>query len=390
MKILLFSLESINNAGDEILRVTTEYLINDVSKDSVIALMQLTPRWKDISGLSRIYWIVGTSLRKISKLIPFSNLSYRVRNIAYVISYKRLFKSKISKVEKVILPIGMLKYSTQNFSYVFHLIISLCDSFRIPVLMSAMSPEKDNCKDWRFRQLVSAVNLPSVKMITTRDGQKGVDIIKSAYLSRDIYCDYVGDPALWIPEVYNVSHEKEYTSSPLIGINVVRKGIFSDYNKSYSDEELQNIYIELIQLIESKGWRWKLFCNGMKRDWYVVQQLASVLNVSQEKIADLPRNGKELVKIISQFDIIFGARLHACLTSVSLGIPVIGFIWDDKLKYFSETMGISHFFFQPQDMTADKIISRMEEALEYNFDYENRDKYKQKTKESIKTFLVSM
>ena len=387
MKILLFSLESINNAGDEILRVTTEYLINMVCKDSDIHLMQLTPRWKDIRGINRILWIVGTILRKSSKLIPLANLSFKVRNIAYVIAYKRLFKKEISNVEKVILPIGMLKYSTQNFSYVFYMITSLCGKYGRPVLMSGMSPERGNTDDWRYLQLVKAVNALSVTMITTRDGQDGVRIIKNEYLKRDIPCDYVGDPALWVPETYRNKYSRAESVTPLVGINIIRKDIFDDYNKSLSDKDLVGIYRDLITELDKRGWKWKLFCNGMKRDWKVIQELKSMLNISKDKICKVPRTGDEFVWMITQFDVVFGARLHSCITSVSLGIPVVGFIWDDKLKFFSETMKISQFFFCPSDMTAQKIVAKMDEALSYNFDFENRDKYKLKTKESIRMFM---
>lgn len=43
--------------------------------------------------------------------------------------------------------------------------------------MSAMSVEKPNDKDYRFKQVVRAVNYPCVEEITTRDGKK--DLIVS-------------------------------------------------------------------------------------------------------------------------------------------------------------------------------------------------------------------
>lgn len=98
-------------------------------------------------------------------------------------------------------------------------------------------------------------------------------------------------------------------------------------------------------------------------------------------------DGKAFVEMISNFEVVFGARLHACITSVAIGVPVVGFIWENKLKYFSETMGISQFFFQPKDMTAERIINRMEEAMQFDFDFRNKERYKQKTKESFIKFI---
>ena len=385
--ILLFSLESINNAGDEILRVTTEYLIKQVSTCKIIRI-QLRPGKGDLHGLNRLCWFLGAILRKLSKFIVIPDLSYRLRNLGYIVAYNRVFQKTVKEADKVILPIGMLKYSTQDFSYVFNLITSICSKFGKPVLMSGMSPEVENLNDWRYKQLVNAVNASSVKMITTRDGQKGVDVIMSQYLSRAIPCDFVGDPALWIPETYNVKRCKTKSSLPTIGINIIRNGIFEDYNKSFTDDKLFVLYSELIRQLDEKRWGWKLFCNGIKSDWKVIERIASMLNIQAERICPIPQNGEEFVKMISHFDAVFGARLHTCITSVSLSIPVVGFIWDDKLKYFSETMGISQFFFQPSEMTAEKIVAKLEEALDYNYDFENRDNYKQKTKESIRHFLM--
>lgn len=389
MEVLLFSLESINNAGDEILRTTTEFIIGSCKTNCNISSVQLMPMWKDVQGLSKVSWTLGTFIRKCSKLIPFHNMSYRIRNAAFVIAYKNIFQRQIKNADKVILPIGMLKYSTQNFSYVFYMITSLCSKYGKPVLMSGMSPEKGKADDWRYQQLVNAVNAPSVKMITTRDGEGGVRIIMNEYLQRDIPCDYVGDPALWIPETYRINHKSERASTPIVGINIIRKGIFKDYNKSLSDDGLMDIYIGLIAELNKRGWKWKLFCNGIRRDWEVVQELKSRLSIPDDKICKVPQNGDEFVRMITQFDAVFGARLHSCITSVSLGIPVAGFVWDDKLKYFSETMGISQFFFNPSDMTAIKVSVALEQAMEYDFNFPNRDRYKQKTKESIIKFIES-
>lgn len=384
--VLLFSLESINNAGDEILRVTTEYLIKQISSCRILRI-QLKPRKEDMHGLNRLCWYLGTILRKISKFIPNLNLSYRVKNLGYVVAYNELFKTTIKEVDKVILPIGMLKYSTQDFSYVFNMITSICSKLGKPVLMSGMSPEIENNNDWRYKQLVSAVNESSVKMITTRDGQKGVDIILSQYLKRAIPCDYVGDPALWIPETYNLKRCIKKAYPPTIGINIIRNGIFKDYNKSFTDDELFELYSELIRLLDEKGWSWKVFCNGIKSDWKVIEHIASVLNIQTDRICPIPQNGNEFVNMISHFDAVFGARLHTCITSVSLSIPVVGFVWDDKIKYFSETMGIERFFFHPSNMTAEIVVNALESAMTFKIDVSNRERYKQKTLESIHNFI---
>lgn len=388
-KILLIALESINNVGDEILRETTECILRSSLPVNVeIQTAQLKPAFSYIKKNYKLSWLVSVVILKLMISLRLRHC-FRIKNFVYIIAYKKYFEERIKNTDYIILPVGMLKYSTQDFSYVFHLINKLATKYGKSVLMSAMSPQKADDKDWRYHQLVETVNMSSVKMITTRDGQKGVDIIRKDYIRRDITCDYVGDPSLWIPDCYGVEQKKkrEVMERPHVGINIIREGIFDDYNKSFTDERLFQLYVQLIELINAKGWRWSVYTNGMASDWLVLRKLQQHIGFSDEHITSQYTSAKDYVTKISEFDVVFGARLHACITSVAIGVPVVGFIWENKLKYFSETMGISQFFFQPKDMTAERIINRMEEAMQFDFDFRNKEIYKQKTKESFIKFI---
>ncbi len=388
-KILLIALESINNVGDEILRETTECILKSSLPVNVeIQTAQLKPAFSYIKKNYKLSWLVSAVILKLMISLRLRHC-FRIKNFVYIIAYKKYFEERIKNTDYIILPVGMLKYSTQDFSYVFHLINKLATKYGKSVLMSAMSPQKADDKDWRYHQLVETVNMPSVKMITTRDGQKGVDIILKDYLRRDIICDYVGDPALWIPECYDIEQKKNrgVIGKPYIGINIIREGIFDDYNKSFTDEKLFQLYVHLIDLVNAKGWRWAVYTNGMASDWVVLRKLQQHIGFSEEHIIPQYTSAKDYVTKISEFDAVFGARLHACITSVAIGVPVVGFIWENKLKFFSETMRISQFFFNPQDMTAEKIVNKIEEAMQFDFDFRNKERYKQKTEESFKRFI---
>ena len=387
--ILLIALESINNVGDEMLRATTEHILRSSLPDNVkIEVAQLKPSLSFIKENYKFSWFVSALINKIRNKFRLTH-SYRIKNLIYKIAYKGYYEDRIKTSDYIILPVGMLKYSTQDFGYLFHIVNKLATKHGKPVLMSAMSPQNANEMDWRYHQLVEAVNMPSVKMITTRDGQKGVNIIRKDYLRRNIICDYVGDPALWIPDCYGIEQKKNrgVIEKPYVGINIIREGIFEDYNKSFTDEKMFQIYVKLIELVNAKGWKWAVYTNGMASDWVVLRKLQQHIGFSDEHIIPQYTSAKDYVTKIAEFDAVFGARLHACITSVAIGVPVVGFIWENKLKYFSDTMGIAQFFFSPQDMTAEKIVNKMEEAMQFGFDFENRDRYKQKTIESFKKFI---
>jgi len=388
MKVLLIALESIDNIGEELLRASTEFLVKASCEDVEITVAQLKPNSTLIPSRYKYDFLIGAVAWKCLSWLK-GNQSYRIKDLCYQVRYTRYFSSVIRQCDKVILPVGMIKYGTQDFSYVFYLINKLATKYQKSVLMSAMSPQVGKNSDWRYHQLVEAVNMPAVKMLTTRDGETGVRILKSDYIRRTLSCDYVGDPALWIPDVYGLTKRKKtHGDVPYVGINIIRKGIFNDYNKSLTDDAMFNIYAQLIKQIEKRGWRWSVFTNGMKKDIAVLRELQAYLGFSESHVMPTCEDGKAFAGMISNFEVVFGARLHACITSVAVGTPVVGFVWDNKLKYFSETMKISQFFFQPSEMKAEKIVAKMEEAVCYTFDFENRDKYKQKTKESIRHFLM--
>ena len=91
--------------------------------------------------------------------------------------------------------------------------------------------------------------------------------------------------------------------------------------------------------------------------------------------------------MVKGFDAVFGSRLHSCITAVSLGVPVVGFIWDNKLRYFAETMNRQSFFFEPKDMSADNIVNALELAMKSGYDFTTIDNLKEKTLSSIQKFL---
>lgn len=387
VKIALFSLEKVHNIGDELLCATTEFLIHKVDHNIECVHCELLPQNDTIPSKYKLEHFLGNVIKFfVIKLGEKGERQYR--NIAYKIQYYRYFKNVIKSVDKIIYPVGMLNYSTQHFSYVYHMINKIAEKYNKPVLMSAMSIEKPDERDWRYHQIRKAVNFSSVKYITTRDGKNGLDRLKDVYLERELKTDYVGDPALWSPEMYGI---KKNLNSKVIGINLIRSSIYNDYKEDkLTADELVSFYKELITIITQKGYDFELFCNGMDADYQVGQRIIQEMRLPQSKLLPKLQTGLELLNTISGYKAVFGARLHACIVSVALGIPVAGMLWDNKLNFFSETMGIRQFFSSVQELKGNLVLDKLEAAMKYDFDFENRDAYKMRTYESIKRFVTEM
>ena len=392
-KIAIASLDSINNAGDELLGRSTAYLVECCDGEFEIERKQLMPTYKQLMKDGYLLSCLAIPFNYIAqKLKQKGRLAFLVWRINYYIKYKSYYRSWIKRTDKIILPVGMLKFANQNFCFIFDLINTLASQYDKPVLMNAMSIAKPDEGDPRYIQLVKAVNMPTVWGITSRDGIDGLTALRRDYVRKEINTDFVGDLALWVPEIYGKSsHTFQEGKNKMIGVNLIRKSIFASYKEeNFSSADVKKLYKEIAKELDSRGYEWVFFCNGMSADYNFGLELIRELHLPKEKLIDRPMSAKEYVDMVSQFKAVFGARLHACITSVALGIPVVGMLWDNKLKYFSKTMGIEKFFISASNLSGENVVNSLEEAMEFPFDYANRESYKERTAKYIEKFICEI
>lgn len=345
-KIAVISIENINNIGDNLLGENTEYLINKCCKNAEVEQINLQPNRKELGKKYLLNMLVAKILFIISNRIPSCDTKYILKNWAFKIKMRGYFQEILKNTDKIIYAIGMLKYSTQDQSYTFELINNIAKQYNIHVMMSAMSIEKYNENDWRCRQLARAVNNPIVKCITTRDNEKELNILRNKYLTKNknCYTECVGDPALWTRETYQVNDEPN--NSDLIGIGLIRLGIYEDYGYNITKEELFDLYVNIIKELEARNANWALFCNGMPEDYEVGLNLLEKLKLSQSKLLPRPQTTKDLINILLGFKCVMGVRLHSCITSYALGIPIVGLIWDNKLRAFAKKLDVKNILWK--------------------------------------------
>lgn len=389
-KIAVISIENINNIGDTLLGENTEYLINKCSKELEIKRINVLPNRKEIGKKYLLNMIVAKIIFIISNKIPACDIKYILKNWAFEIKMKGYFQEILKNTDKIIYAIGMLKYSTQDQSYAFELINNIAKQYNIHVMMSAMSIEKYNENDWRCRQLVRAVNNPIVKCITTRDTENELSILRDKYLHKDTQCitECVGDPALWTAEAYNVKSKN--CKSDLIGIGLIRLGIYKDYGYGLNEKELFNLYINIIKELELRKKNWVLFCNGMSEDYEVGIKLLKELNLPKSKLLQRPTSPLDLINILQSFKCVMGARLHSCITSYALGIPVVGLVWDNKLRAFAKKIEWERYFIEKDNLNAKYIVDKLEEVKHMQYNENLFQKLKLSTNRLIIDFLDSL
>ncbi len=383
--------KSLNNAGDQILIEATHYLCKKVSDNniidmdwentnrSVIKKVLRTLYYRFISLFSRINW----DSNKKSTQLRYSLQKYYFE--LGVKSYYKNFLKNNNAIAVVVAGGGALKYKTQNHSFYTEILLETAARLGLPVMLNAIGIEGYSSEDIRCRKLIETLNSSTVKVVTTRDD---IEALRNHFvLDKSIVTAKVGDPALWISNVYGI---KKNENSNLIGINLVRGHIFLDYDEyPISFEETINLYCDIIKQLEKEGFSWELFTNGMTSDCQFGEIILEKIHRNDKEIL-IASNTADYVKMVSQFKGVIGGRMHALITSYSLDIPIAGFVWSEKIKYFGETTKIDSSLLEKEKISGENLVLCLKHSLITNYDIKTREILKQNTFDYINSFISSL
>ena len=388
-KVAVIGLYAIKNAGDNILCEATQYLIKQKNPEVQIVEVDVNPRIKSYKGLELIpFWISKVLIRVSGSIFKYENSSrfrYYYEYFMWWLKINHKFKTQLKDVDAIVFAGGgFLKFRTQGLNYYVEQIMKIARKNNIPVMMNGVGIEGYSETDIRCQRLKKAINQDCFKVITTRDD---IDTLKNNYIvNPNIKIAHVGDPALWVPECYNMKRNEN--PSNVVGINVIRGRVYQAYGNTLSEFELRNFYKKLVQGVEERGWDWVLFSNGMAADQKFGAMLLRALGCSdRRKILPTANNSVEFLEQIRSFKLVFGARLHACITSYALDVPVVGLIWSEKLRIFADVIGKKDSFFEENELNIDNILDAMEREMNSNYDKTIRDDLRTRTKNYLEMFM---
>lgn len=388
-KVAVIGLYAIKNAGDNILCEATQYLIKQKNPEVQIVEVDVNPRIKSYKGLELIpFWISKVLIRVSGSIFKYENSSrfrYYYEYFMWWLKINHKFKTQLKDVDAIVFAGGgFLKFRTQGLNYYVEQIMKIARKNNIPVMMNGVGIEGYSETDIRCQRLKKAINQDCFKVITTRDD---IDTLKNNYIvNSNIKIAHVGDPALWVPECYNMRRNEN--PSNVVGINVIRGRVYQAYGNTLSEFELLNFYKKLVQGVEERGWDWVLFSNGMAADQKFGAMLLRALGCSdRRKILPTANNSVEFLEQIRSFKLVFGARLHACITSYALDVPVVGLIWSEKLRIFADVIGKKDSFFEENELNIDNILDAMEREMNANYDKTIRDDLRTRTKNYLEMFM---
>ena len=388
-KVAVIGLYAIKNAGDNILCEATQYLIKQKNPEVQIVEVDVNPRIKSYKGLELIpFWISKVLIRISGSIFKYENSSkfrYYYEYFMWWLKINRKFKTQLKDVDAIVFAGGgFLKFRTQGLNYYVEQIMKIAKKNNIPVMMNGVGIEGYSETDIRCQRLKKAINQDCFKVITTRDD---IDTLKNNYIvNPNTKIAHVGDPALWVPECYNMKRNEN--PSNVVGINVIRGRVYQAYGNTLSEFELLNFYKKLVQGVEDRGWDWVLFSNGMAADQKFGTMLLRALGCSDRtKILPTANNSVDFLEQIRSFKLVFGARLHACITSYALDVPVVGLIWSEKLRIFADVIGKKNSYFEESELNIDNILDAMEREMNSNYDKSIRDDLRARTKNYLEMFM---
>lgn len=377
-KVAVMGLVDWENYGEQFLAKSVVYLVGEKYDTKPI---NFEPPKNKIGYL--VYWMMVA----LTRICPFKKKPYALTLFGVRILTQKYFTRELKECDAVIFACGSYKYRTQKLWAYYSIAIETAQKLHIPVMFDAMNIQDFDEKDWRCCCLKAHTNYPCVKMFTTRDGESGKKKLENCYLDRPgIEVLSVGDPAFWIPECYGV---EKVQKADVIGINLIRGRIFSDYGYATTEPQLIDLYCDIIHKFEKCGVEWELFTNGMEADYLFGKNVLKKCNLNEVNIR-IPGSAQELVEMIAGYRGIVGARLHACICAYSLDVPLVGYIWDEKLLRFAEIAGIRDVFLEENELTGDHIYEKLQIALKSRYNRELRESWKLKTRDSIQQFLTAL
>lgn len=254
---------------------------------------------------------------------------------------------------------GLIKFKQERFYEPVIQILKEADACGIPVFFNAVGVEGYDREDERCRRLQDALTLSCVKGLSCRDD---VRTLEDTYLLGCYkHVSSVPDPAVWSKKTYKDALEKK-EKNKCIGLGITRHDLFEDYGTPGIDHSfLLHFWKDVTSELERRGYTWKLFTNGLGTDEDFAYEVLSYIGHGEKLPA--PVEAKQLIQTIHQFQGIIAGRMHSNIVAYALGIPSIGFVWNQKLAFWGKRIGYPERFLEATDMVPFNVVNHLEDAL---------------------------
>ncbi|EHR6736740.1 polysaccharide pyruvyl transferase family protein [Vibrio parahaemolyticus] len=374
-KLVMVGYTHDTNLGDQVIADSAEYLIKKNIIDNEISVERFNLNYSnEFNSFKKLKRKVINKI--LSRLSSSSSFDYKVG------CYKRDYKNKFNDASAIVFAGGgMIKFKYQDCWAHISALVDTVANKPCPIFFNAVGVEGYDQSNYKCRLLKESLNHSAIKMVTTRDD---LSLLNDGYIENgDIKTAQVADSAVFSSEAYGIQKK----SRDVVGLGLVRARIFKDNGIDLDRTQVIELYASLISELEARGQPYQLFTNGLKSDVDILEDLETYLGKQLNVIE--PQTPRELVELISTFKCTIAARLHACIISYSLTVPVVGLVWNNKVKMFGECIGYPERFFSHQDFDANEIIDRLTLSVAEGYEPNHYERYRETVNTSINK-MISM
>ncbi|HGS4997245.1 polysaccharide pyruvyl transferase [Vibrio parahaemolyticus] len=374
-KLVMVGYTHDTNLGDQVIADSAEYLIKNNIIDNEFSVERFNLNYSnEFNSFKKLKRKVINKI--LSRLSSSSSFDYKVG------CYKRDYKNKFNDASAIVFAGGgMIKFKYQDCWAHISALVDTVANKPCPIFFNAVGVEGYDQSNYKCLLLKESLNHSAIKMVTTRDD---LSLLNDGYIENgDIKTAQVADSAVFSSEAYGIQKK----SRDVVGLGLVRARIFKDNGIDLDRTQVIDLYASLISELEARGQSYQLFTNGLKSDVDILEDLETYLGKQLNVIE--PQTPRELVELISTFKCTIAARLHACIISYSLTVPVVGLVWNNKVKMFGECIGYPERFFSHQDFDANEIIDRLTLSVAEGYEPIHYERYRETVNTSINK-MISM
>lgn len=340
-KIVVIGDLSSTNLGDPLLTHCCKYIVEKVLGDKDVPVELF-----DIAGRKPVTFQTGSEIPSsvIKKATQIEDIKNNLKSLVkWFIKDKKAFISRLNQIDIddtiFVIAGGALISSSLFYALRLHKIVCEAKKHGGKVIFNSVGIEKSIHNLGLAKHLVRAsLKRKEVVAFSTRDHIEDIPYLTN----RQEFYKQTPDPGLFASETYGVNRK----DSQMIGLSVIscrayQSIIQNDKRAKYiTADYLISYWSSIIHHLQRMNLDFRIITNGGHADYAMAKKLVCELKLDEDKyLLPIPKTPSELVDQISMFRILIAHRLHACIISSSLNIPIIPLVWSDKVKVFAEMIG---------------------------------------------------
>ncbi len=357
MNVIVVGDFSSTNLGDPILTKSALYIVNELKAEcdyiKETSIFDIAGRPEQKIPLSEKLKEVKHSSESSDKRKKDIKKSYSKSNIKAFIKWcikdKKIFEARLRKLMSpqdtnvFVIAGGALLSRSLFYALRLNHIVKTAEKCNGKVIFNAVGIEK--CPSTSVSRMYARKFLASKSVVgcSTRDQ---VEEISSLVKNKD-FVVRTPDPGIFAAEAFGVKkQESDVVGIGAISLEAYKSVVFEDERAdSITADDLFNFWYGITSRLDEVGQSWKMFTNGGPKDCQMAYTFLKKYNYDIDEHLVLPAEApEELVEQISQFKAVAAHRLHALIIASSLYIPVVPFVWSDKVVKFSESIKINDYF----------------------------------------------